>query len=256
MRQMRLLAAVAMLPMLGCVTEGEVVTTTIDPDEASRVNLNLGIGYIRQGRWDLAREKLEKALTQNPELAEAYSALALVYDNLGEPRSAEDNYRTAVRLAPDNSAVLNTYAVFLCRQGRGEQAEEYFLKAASNPRYTTPEAALTNAGVCMRQRGELDKAEGYFRNALAKNPGFPDALYQLTQIAYGRDNLLQARAFLQRFMAAASPNPQILWLGIQIERGLGDDNAAQRYGDELKAKFPESEEVNQLLELERRVGAS
>ncbi len=255
MRHVRVLCALAILPILGCVTEGELVSTTIDPEEAAEVNLNLGIAYIRQGRWDLAREKLEKAIDQNPELAEAYSALAIVYDNLGEPELAESNYRTAVRLGPENSSVLNAYAVFLCRQGRGDRAEEYFQKAAANPRYTTPEAALTNAGVCMRNMGHLDKAETYFRSALAKNSRFPDALFQLTDIAYGRDNLMQARAFLQRYMASAPANPQILWLGIRIERGLGDEGAAQRYAGELKSKFPESSEVNQLLELERRVGA-
>jgi type IV pilus assembly protein PilF len=104
--------------------------------------------------------------------------------------------------------------------------------------------------------GNADKAEAYFRNALAKNPRFPDALLQLTNIAFESDNLLQARAFMQRFMAAAPANPQILWLGVRIERGLGDDNAADRYAAELKDKFPTSNEVTQLLELERRVGAS
>lgn len=256
MTRMKWLIAIILLPLLGCITEGEKRTSTIDPAEASQVNLNLGIGYIRQGRYDLAREKLEKALQQDPELAEAYSALALVYDNLGEPRSAEENFRTAVRLAPDNSSVLNTYAVFLCRQRRGEEAESYFLKAAQNPRYTTPEAALTNAGVCMLQMGNAEKAENYFRNALAKNARFADALFQMTQIAFGRDNLLQARAFLQRYLAAAPPNPQILWLGVRIEQGLGDDKAADRFAGELKSQFPESNEYSQLLEMERRVGAT
>jgi type IV pilus assembly protein PilF len=241
---------------MGCITTGEKRSSTIDTAEASQVNLNLGIGYIRQGRFDLAREKLEKALRQNPELAEAYSALALVYDNLGEPASAEENFRTAVQLAPENSSVLNTYAVFLCRQRRGEEAEAYFLQAATNPRYTTPEAALTNAGVCMLQMGDAEQAETYFRDALAKNSRFPDALFQLTVIAYDRDNLLQARAFLQRYLAAAPPNPQILWLGFRIERGLGDERAAERYGGQLKTKFPESTESTQLRELERRVGAN
>lgn len=256
MKTTRLLAVMAALPLAGCITEGEVVTTTIDPEEAAQVNLSLGIGYLRQGKWDLALEKLEKSVRQDPDLAEAYSALALVYDNLGEPAVAETNYRKAVRLAPDNSGVLNSYAVFLCRQGRDEAAEEYFIQAASNPRYTTPEAALTNAGVCVLQSEQTAKAETYFRNALAKNPRFPDALFQLCELAYQRDNLLQARAFLERYLAAAPPSPQILWLGIRIERGLGDQRAAEQYAAELKDKFPESNEMNQLLELERRVGAS
>ena len=250
------LSVVAMFALAGCITTGEKRTTTVDKAEASRVNLNLGIGYIRQGNFDLAREKLERALSQDPELAEAYSALALVYDNLGEPQSAEENYRTAVALAPENSSVLNSYAVFLCRQQRGSEAEALFLKAASNPRYTTPEAALTNAGVCMLQIGNQSKAETYFRNALAKNSRFPDALFQMTNVAFESENLLQARAFMQRYMAAAPSNPQILWLGVQIERGLGNDGAAERYAEELKQKFPTSSEVTRLLELERRVGAS
>ena len=40
-----------------------------------------------------------------------------------------------------------------------------------------------------------------------------------------------------------TPNPQILWLGVRVERRLGDQAAADRYAKELKERFPTAEET-------------
>lgn len=233
----------------GCVSTGPAAPQTSEED-AAQANLNLGAAYLRQGRPELALEKLERALEQNPRLANAHSTIALVYDQLGEPGEAEDHYRRAVQLEPGNAAAANSYAVFLCRNDRWADAERYFNRAAENPRYTTPEAALTNAGVCARNAGDEAKAEEYFRAALARAPTFDDALYHMTDLAYQRENYLQARAFMQRYFGSAIPNPPMLWLCIQIEQRLDNADDAQRCAAQLRDRFPESEEVAQLHLLE------
>src|SRR5690606_30779618 len=121
--------------------------------------------------------------------------------------------RRATQLEPSNPAAANSYAVFLCRQGNWRQAEPYFRRAVENPRYPTPAAALTNAGVCARDAGnDLEAAEQYFRAALSRNPSFPDALYNMMDLSYRAENYLQARAFLQRYMDASQPTSAVLWL--------------------------------------------
>lgn len=247
------LAAPCISLQSGCVPNNRPsIGASEDLEEAATANLNLGVGYLRQGKWGLAREKLEKSVSQNPRVATAHDALALVYENLGEFDRAEEHYSRALKLEPNNAAAQNSYGVFLCRRlKRAQDAQKYFRAAADNPRYPTPEAALTNAGVCMLEVPELAAAERYFREALERNPRYPQALFQMTELSFANGEYLQARAFLARSEAVTAPAPSLLWLGIQIEEQLGDERRADNYKLRLKDRFPTSEEARKLVELER-----
>ena len=248
--------AMAWLLCQGCVTT--VTSTTIadnaSDEDAAVANLNLGVAYLRDGRLEVALQRLDRALQQNPRLADAHSTIALVYDRLGEVDEAGDHYRRATQLEPDNPGAANSYAVFLCRNERWNDAERFFMRAARNPRYATPEAALTNAGICALDSGDGARAEGYFREALGRSPNYPDALFNMTELAFGNANFLQARAFMQRYLEAAPDNPQMFWLCFQVERELENTAEAQRCATQLREQFPESGEMAQLMRFERNGG--
>jgi type IV pilus assembly protein PilF len=223
-------------------------------DDAAMANLNLGIGYLRQGRPEIAIDVLSRALEFNPRLTDAHSTIAVAYDQLGRTDEAEEHYQQAARLAPNNPGAANSYAVFLCRSNRWENAEPYFLRAAENQAYSTPEAALANAGVCARNAGELEKAESYFRSSLARNSTYPDALFHLTDLSYQSQNYLQARAFMQRALDASFESAELFWLCVQIEQELNSLEHAQQCATQLKEGFPESAQAAQLFQIERNVG--
>lgn len=237
-----------------CVTTTTNVQHPAPAAEQAEANLNLGAAYLRQGRTDLALEKLERALEQDPRLAMAHSTIALVYDQLGDVDQAEQHYRRATQLEPDNPASANSYAVFLCRHDRWRQAEPYFKRAASNPRYPTPAVALTNAGVCARSAGELDKAEQDLRAALAKDPTFADALLNMAELSYQKQNYMQARAFTERYLDGGMPTAGALLLCVEVEEKLGDAQRVEQCALRLKHDFPESPEVAELEQLERNAG--
>ncbi|MEO7387452.1 MAG: tetratricopeptide repeat protein, partial [Gammaproteobacteria bacterium] len=90
------------------------------------------------------------------------------------------------------------------------------------------------------------RSEAYLRGALTLDPRFPDALYQLADVSLERGNPLQARGFIERRLATGKPTAAALWLGVRIERALDDPTAANRYGDQLRQTFPESNEARQL----------
>ena len=133
--------------------------------------MNLGAGYVRQGNCTLAIERLRRALAQNPRLVEAHSTIAIAYDQIGSLEEAETHYLRATQLDPSSGGAANSYAVFLCnRQNRWTDAEPYFRRAAGDPNYPTPEAALTNAGVCARDAGPGQGGHGEFpRRARAQS---------------------------------------------------------------------------------------
>jgi type IV pilus assembly protein PilF len=232
-----------------CVTTSRVPDPP--PEEAAAANLNLGIAYLRQSRPELALEKLERALEYNPRLAAAHSTIAIVFEQLADPEAAEEHYLRATQLGPDDGSAANSYAVFLCRRNRWQEAERFFRRAADNPRYLTPAAALTNAGVCARAADDTVTAERYFREALTRNPIFPDALYHLANLSYREQDYLQARAFMQRYLGNTASSPEMLLLCVQIEKALGGDNDAQACAQNLRSRFPNSAEVAQLNALER-----
>lgn len=150
---------------------------------------------------------------------------------------------------PDN---LNSLAAFLCAtKKQPAEALRIFDQAIAIPlsRKVANRAMLyTNAGTCAKQV-DLVRAEGYLREALAQNAGFPDALLQLSDVTYEQGNPLQARAFLERYLAG-NLSPGALWLGVRIERALNDAGAAREYGNRLKKEFPSSAETRQLLDEE------
>jgi type IV pilus assembly protein PilF len=235
-----------------CVTETTKGQKPPSDEEAAVANMNLGAGYLRQGRPQLAIEPLQRALEQNPRLSDAHSTIALAYDQLGSTEDAESHYRRATQLEPDNSAAANSYAVFLCRQNRWKDAQPYFERATDNIKYTTPEVAFTNAGLCALNGGDREKAEENFRAALTRNPTYADALSGMLDLKYQERNYLQARAFLQRYMDVAQPTAQVLWMCFNIEQQLENRDAANRCAAQLRESFPGSPELAQLQELQQR----
>lgn len=244
---------------VGCVTETTSgrVQPKEQPEEAAALNVDLGVSYLRQGDLQSAQGKLEKAVELDPDNVTAHRALGLVYETLGDARGAEENYRKAVSLAPNDPEALNSLGVFLCRNDATvKEALDNFDRAIEIPqsKYFSNKAMLnTNAGVCAKNV-DLALAENYLRTALNYDSQFPDALLQLADVAYQRENYLQARAFLQRHSSVARPTPAALWLSFQVETAMGDLTAADEHARSLREDFPESVETRLLLERERNAG--
>jgi type IV pilus assembly protein PilF len=238
--------------LVGCASGGSVQGRE-SPSDAATANLNLGAGYLRQGNTTLAIERLQRALAQDPRLVRAHSTIALAYDQIGSLEDAERHYRRATELDPSDGNSANFYAVFLCnRQNRWADAQPYFRRAASDPNYPTPEAALTNAGVCARDAGEVEAATENFRAALVRNPAYGEALLNMMELSYQQSNYLQARAFVQRYLAALPPAAPVLLMCVNVERELNDEAAADRCAAQLRSGFRGSDELAQLEAQQQR----
>lgn len=219
--------------------------------DAARINVRLGVEYMKQGQLAIAKDKIDKALQQNPKDPGVQLGAGLLYEQLKQPKKAEQHYRQVLRLDPGNPEGQNALGAFLCRNEQAAKGEAAFLEAAENPVYRTPEVAYTNAAVCARRAGRLEQAEQYLRRALAKPAIYPEALLQMAGISFERSNSLQARAFLQRYLDVRPETPDVLLLGYQVESALDDRAAASDYLDRLRTKFPQSPEARIVEELSR-----
>jgi len=96
------------------------------------------------GQYVDARVALERAVSENPDDAEAYFLLALVQFNLQEYDDAKAHFEHVLELDPERGSAVHH-----------------------------------NLGVLAYQQGDLDEAVGQFQRALATDPKDPDSHYQL-----------------------------------------------------------------------------
>jgi len=222
------------------------------PDRASDINLELASDYFRKGNLSQAKEKIDRAIEQNPRNAKAQALAGLLYDRLGEEKKADGYFERAVSLDGKDPEILNNYATFLCQRKRYERGEKLALQAAGDPLYKTPEMAFTNAGNCARGSGDLKGAEENYRRALALRPRNSEALFQMADLEFRMNEYLKARAFLERYVETRRTNASSLWLGLRIERALGNAAAVKTYSQRLKSEYPQATETAQLIELEKK----
>jgi type IV pilus assembly protein PilF len=253
---MKYIAAVVSLSWLltGCMSTEDKPLSKPEPERAAEINLEIGIDYLRKNNLGAAKEKIDRALEQNPRNPQVHTTAGMLYDRLGQADKAESHFSRAVQLAPENPEMKNTYGAYLCQKGKYARGEKMMLEAASNPLYRTPEVAYFNAANCARNDGDLKRTEENLRKAVAARPKFGEALFQLADLAYKRTDYLTARGFLQRYLEVGRTNAASLLLGVRIEQGLGNTEAAQNYAERLKMEYPRAAQTKELLESERNPG--
>jgi type IV pilus assembly protein PilF len=223
-------------------------------DDASTYNTQLGIAYLRQGDIPLAKEKLDRALKENPSNPEVHGARAMLFDRMGLPAQADREFKTALSLAPHDPDVSNNYAVYLCQNGRTDDGVRRFEEVARNALYRTPWVAYTNAGVCLRTAKRNAEAGKNFKQALLIRPNFAEAAYQLGDLEFQGGNLADARAQVDSYLGAFEETPDLLLLAVRIARAQHDRVAATLYARKLRLDFPSSAQAHALADLERNPG--
>jgi len=244
----RLFPATVLLILGACVSTSNAPSKPKGNDGESAQRLyQLGVEYYRKGNYDLARDRLLRALDFDDQLAIAHTALALTYIKLENTRLATEHYETAVKLEPNNVDVRNAYAIFLCGEKRYDEARAQFDRAIRVYDNDQKQVMMTNAGVCMSNKPDYELAEQYLRDALEYRSSYGEALLQLAILKYKTQDYLRARAFLQRYLVSNPSSPEVLFLCVQVEKELGDDSARAECTDDLLRDFPNSAEAQYVI---------
>ncbi len=239
-----ILVLVMSLFLTGCQSMGSSSSNYIAPDpKAAELNMRLGLNYLQRGDYEIALDKLEKALKQDPGLSPAHNTIAVLHQRLGQDDKAEHHFKQAIRYEPTYSEAHNNFGVFLCQAGRYKEAEQSFLEAVKNPLYRSTARAYENAGLCVSRIPDPVLAKSYLRKALQFNPNLSKSLLQMSELHYDEQDYLRARAYIERYRTGAAWSPRALLLAIKIEKQLEDQNAVSSYRVLLKGKFPDSDEA-------------
>jgi len=234
--------------LAGCVSTDTAPRKAEPGEDAAETNYALGAQYYRNGSYDLARARLERAIEIDPRQAPYHSLLAMTYVQLGNHRLAQESFSRSVRIDPKNKNVRNSYAVYLCQQREYDLAIEQFERAIAIRENDSAWVEMTNAGVCVAQKPDLVRAEQYFRDALGRRSTYGEALVQMSALKQRTGDCLTARAFLQRYLAVGPATAPVLYLAVEIETSCNDDRAATDFTNQLLRDFPDSRESALLMQ--------
>ncbi|MFC1524592.1 tetratricopeptide repeat protein [Thermodesulfobacteriota bacterium] len=153
----------------------------------SRAHAILANAYERQGMLHDARRTYQSALLLNPgNPEEIHFNLGNVLLGLGSMAEAEEQYRAARRLMPDNELVRLNLGVVLERRGKLAEAEKEYRQLIA--RHPDSFRAHNNLGNVLLNQGKVEEAIGQFMETLRLRPGFSMA----------RKNLQRARELAHR----------------------------------------------------------
>lgn len=253
---MKKLAGLLMaLAVAGCAQIGggdggssTVGATPVETESRSRAKAftELAGAYFSRGQMKVALDEVRKAIQSDSGYGPAYNVLGLIYMELAEDKLAEENFRKAIDLDRADSESHNNYGWFLCMRARYDEGLNQFSDALRNPLYAKPEQAMTNAALCNEKKGDLKQAEAYYNKALKLQPDFGLAIIKLADLNFRQGNLNEAQRLLTRYQEVSPPTAESLWLGVRLERRMGDKSQEAAYNLQLRKRFPDSPEAQML----------
>jgi len=133
-------------------------------------SIQAGRGWVavKEG-FDRSRNAAERSLSLEPDLAEGHAQLGrvrAVHD--WQLEAAEDSYKRALELAPNNSSVLDGASVLAYKLGRIDEALELSRRVLTQDPLSAP--FWHNLGLTCHAAGLLDESEKAFHHALELAP--------------------------------------------------------------------------------------
>lgn len=247
-------AAACITALQGCTTNpgvsasdpnAGVVTPSDEPEtrRRARIRLELASNYFENGQTAVALDEVKQALAADPNYADAFNLRGLVYMRLNDFAQADDSFRRALALRAGDPNLQHNYGWLLCQQQKFGDADQHFARALDNPAYAARAKTLMARGLCQSSAGQFAEAEQSLLKAYELDAANPVVGYHLAALLLRRNELTRAQFYIRRLNNGQFANSESLWLGIKVERALGDSVAMRQLADQLRKRFPESREL-------------
>ncbi|MES2384755.1 MAG: type IV pilus biogenesis/stability protein PilW [Pseudomonadota bacterium] len=224
---------------------GDIMTESDETDgrRRARIRLELAANYFQQGQTNVALDELKQALAADPTFADAYNLRGLVYMRLDDNALAEDSFRRALSLNPRDGDVMHNYGWLLCQQAKYNESTAMFGRAVATPGYGGQPKTLMAQGICQIRAGQLAEGERSLLQSYELDAGNPITGYHLSLALFQRGDLQRAQFYIRRINNSDLARAETLWLGIKIERALGNREAMLQLARQLNNRFGSSREA-------------
>ena len=218
-----------------------------DSDRRAGIRLELAQGYFSRGQFNTALDELKQALIAKPDMREAVNLRGLIYGAMGESQLAEEAFRRALVVYPNDPDTLHNYGWFMCQQQRWPTADSLFDQALAQSSYRAPARTLLAKGVCEARSGRMLVAEKTLVRAFELDPGNPAIAVNLSEVLFRNRELERARFYVKRVNDQPEQvNAQSLWLQLRIERKLSRQQVVDDLALQMRRKYPQSPETQAL----------
>ncbi|MBU7011755.1 MAG: tetratricopeptide repeat protein [Theionarchaea archaeon] len=134
---------------------------------------NYAILLYEINRFEEAEDHYKKALDINPEDADAHNNYAILLYEINRFEEAEDHYKKALDINPEYADAHYNYAILLEEINRFEEAEDHYKKALNiNPEDAK---AHNNYAILLEEINRFEEAEDHYKKALEINPEYAKA---------------------------------------------------------------------------------
>ena len=227
---------------------------------------------------ETAEKILKKVIKMNPEFSKAHKDLGIIYLNKRLFDYAQEEFETALKLAPNDFEVLFEYGNFLYSISKNTEAERYYREALDiEPNNIL---ALTFMALNKLILNQLDRAKDYIMKALEINPDHEYIQFCAGRIFYARKEFEEAKHYLihaveqnpdietqntlaltyyeleeydsainifNNLLAKKPENISLLMSMAKCYEGLKNNDKALEYLDKVVTIFPEDEEAHEMI---------
>jgi type IV pilus assembly protein PilF len=230
----------------GSASRADLVT---DSDESSgrkraRIRVELAVGYLEQGKTNIALDEVKLALAADPDFADAYSLRGLIYMRLNELSLAQESFLKALAVRPRDPNILHNLGWLKCQQARYPEALADFSLALANPGYGERAKTHMAQGLCQIRAGQRREAEQSLLKAYEFDAANPVTGYNLANLLFQNAEFARAQFYIRRLNNSDWANAESLWLGIKVENKMADRVALLQLATQLERRFPQSKEAS------------
>jgi tetratricopeptide (TPR) repeat protein len=183
--------------------------------------VNLGLTEMQRGNFKVARQKLEKAVSINRNLAQPHHGLGVLCEREGLHAKATEHYRAALEVDPGFVASRANLARLYFDSGRLDYAREQFLRLLE----AAPDAPQGYAGLIetLHRLGRIEQADQVLARAMERVGDSPAIrLYKARSVLrQGRND--EAESLLGSLTSEGGPLAGAAWGWLGLSRLVRGD---------------------------------
>jgi tetratricopeptide (TPR) repeat protein len=197
-------------------------TLTVATSEEAALAYNTGVAALKANNYILAEAKFREAVEHDPELRQAWGALAAVQVELGKDREAAESAERAIALGSmDEAVLLARWQAYtnLKDEARAAVALEDMQRIG---RRLEEAKRVHNEAVALARRGDNEGAFARFQTALNLDPNLKESLLGLATAGVALGRHAEAATAAETILKTDPGNEKAIRLRYNACLGLGD----------------------------------